>query len=79
MKIVWDEPKRIANLAKHGLDFADLTVDCLSNAVVWQSHSGRYKAVSILNDRHIVVVFSRLGSEAISILSMRVASKRERV
>jgi hypothetical protein len=22
MKIVWDEPKRIANLAKHRLDFA---------------------------------------------------------
>ena len=25
MKIVWDEPKRLANLEKHGLDFADLT------------------------------------------------------
>jgi uncharacterized protein len=24
MKIVWDEPKRFANLDKHGLDFADL-------------------------------------------------------
>jgi len=24
MKIVWDEPKRLANLEKHGLDFADL-------------------------------------------------------
>ena len=25
MKIVWDEPKRLANLAKHdGLNFADL-------------------------------------------------------
>src|SRR6266567_9022768 len=24
MKIVWDEPKRLANLARHGLDFADL-------------------------------------------------------
>jgi uncharacterized DUF497 family protein len=24
MKIVWDEPKRLANLDKHGLDFADL-------------------------------------------------------
>lgn len=25
MKIVWDEPKRKANFAKHGLDFATLT------------------------------------------------------
>ncbi len=24
MKIVWDESKRLANLDKHGLDFADL-------------------------------------------------------
>jgi len=24
VKIVWDEPKRLANLDKHGLDFADL-------------------------------------------------------
>lgn len=24
MMIVWDEPKRLTNLAKHGLDFADL-------------------------------------------------------
>jgi len=23
MKFVWDEPKRVANLAKHGFDFAD--------------------------------------------------------
>jgi hypothetical protein len=27
MKIVWDEPKRLTNLAKHGLDFADLDTD----------------------------------------------------
>jgi uncharacterized DUF497 family protein len=24
MKIVWDEPKRLANIEKHGLDFAVL-------------------------------------------------------
>ena len=24
MRIVWDEPKRLANLAKHGLDFEEL-------------------------------------------------------
>jgi uncharacterized DUF497 family protein len=27
MEIVWDEPKRIANIEKHGLDFADLTFE----------------------------------------------------
>lgn len=24
MKIVWDEPKRLANVERHGLDFQDL-------------------------------------------------------
>jgi uncharacterized DUF497 family protein len=24
MVIVWDEPKRLANLDKHGIDFADI-------------------------------------------------------
>jgi len=26
MKVLWDEPKRLANLDKHGLDFADLSI-----------------------------------------------------
>ena len=79
MEIVWDEPKRISNLAKHDLDFADLTLEFFLDAHVVSSHSGRYKAISVLDDRHIVVVFSQLGSEAISILSMRTANKRERI
>jgi uncharacterized protein (DUF4415 family) len=32
MKITWDEPKRLANLDRHGLDFADLTVDFILDA-----------------------------------------------
>jgi uncharacterized DUF497 family protein len=27
MVILWDEPKRQANIEKHGFDFADLTED----------------------------------------------------
>lgn len=32
MKIVWDEPKREANLFKHKLDFADLDETFFENA-----------------------------------------------
>jgi hypothetical protein len=32
MKIVWDESKRLTNLAKHGLDFADLDFDFFAAA-----------------------------------------------
>jgi uncharacterized DUF497 family protein len=34
MKIVWDEPKRLANLYKHGLDFADLNESFFDDALV---------------------------------------------
>jgi hypothetical protein len=26
MRILWDEPKRLANIARHGMDFADLVL-----------------------------------------------------
>jgi hypothetical protein len=34
MKILWDEPKRLANLAKHSLDFADLDESFFENSLV---------------------------------------------
>jgi uncharacterized DUF497 family protein len=80
MKIVWDEPKRLANLVKHGLDFADLNETFFESAVVLRSHSkaDRWVAVGV-NDRGVVVVvFARLGREGVSIISMRPASRAER-
>jgi uncharacterized protein len=34
MRIVWDEPKRQANIAKHAMDFADLDAEFFLEAVV---------------------------------------------
>jgi uncharacterized DUF497 family protein len=34
VNILWDEPKRLANLAKHGLDFADLNETFFDSALV---------------------------------------------
>jgi uncharacterized protein len=34
LEIVWDEPKRLANLDKHGLDFADLNETFFDTALV---------------------------------------------
>ena len=31
MKIIWDEPKRQANIEKHGLDFADVGTFSIGN------------------------------------------------
>jgi len=80
MKIVWDEPKRLANLDKHGLDFADLNETFFDNALVIPSHnkSRRWVAIGVSIRGVIVVVFARLGREGVSIVSMRPASRSER-
>lgn len=77
--IVWDERKRIANLEKHELDFADLTLEFFEAAQIGDARHGRFLAIGELAGVAIIaVVFRPLGTEAISIVSMRRASKRER-
>ena len=80
MKIVWDEPKRLANLDKHGLDFADLNETFFDNDLVIPSHdkSKRWIGIGVSIRRVVVVVFARLGREGVSIISMRPASRSER-
>jgi uncharacterized DUF497 family protein len=78
MIITWDEPKRIANLELRGLDFAALTEEFFLEAKVGLGHSGRFKAIGMTDDGMLCVVFAQLGTEGISIVSMRRASVKER-
>ena len=78
MIIVWDEPKRQANIAKHRMDFADLDAQFFASATVVPAKSGRYAAIGVLADGTVTTIFATLGTEAISIISMRRASKKER-
>ena len=79
MKIVWDEPKRQQNLAKHGMDFAALTVEFFEAAQIEVAKQDRFLALGELDGVAVIaVVFRPLGSEAISIISMRRASLKER-
>lgn len=79
MKIVWDEPKREYNLVKHGLDFADLSFDFFLRATIEASKENRFLAIGELEGRiAVTVVFKPLGSEALSVISMRRASHSER-
>lgn len=78
LMIVWDEPKRQTNLAKHGLDFADLNEEFFLASVVVQSKNSRHMAIGRLADGTIAVVFATLGTEGVSVISMRHASQRER-
>lgn len=50
MIVVWDEPKRLANIAKHGLDFADLSYEFFLSAKIGPARDGRLKAVGTLAD-----------------------------
>ena len=45
MKVLWDESKRLTNLAKHGLDFADLDADFFAAAMVSPAKRNRFFAV----------------------------------
>jgi uncharacterized DUF497 family protein len=83
--IVWDEKKREANIDGHGLDFAlaEKHFDW-NGAHVLRSYAGkrgdvRHRSIGLLDgERLITVIISPLGSEAISIISMRAASAKER-
>lgn len=77
MKIVWDEPKRLANIAKHdGLDFANLDESFFERSIVVPGRGKRLIAVGRLANGVVVVVFVTLGSEGI--ISMRPANRKER-
>ena len=78
MKIVWDEIKRQTNLAKHGMDFADLDLGFFAGAFIAPSIDGRFVAVGACKGDVVAVVFRPMGREAISVISTRRASRKER-
>jgi uncharacterized protein len=78
MRIVWDERKRIANIEKHDLDFSDLSEEFFLSAVTVPAKLGRRKAIGRLQNGVIAAIFITLGSEGLSVISMRPARHDER-
>jgi uncharacterized DUF497 family protein len=78
MKIFWDEPKRLANLKKHHLDFADLNEAFFEETLFLPSYNKRWRGIGKDIRGVIAVVFIILGTEAVSVISMRPANKKER-
>ncbi len=77
----WDEAKRLANLKKHGVDFADIEEFDWDAAVVWIDDSEKYgeerfKALAGFRGRIHFVVFTIRGANT-RIISFRKAEKRE--
>jgi uncharacterized DUF497 family protein len=78
MKIVNDPRKRRINVERHGYDLADLTVEFFEGATVIDAKQGRLMAIGEFGGKIVAVVFMRLGSEGLSVISMRPASRKER-
>jgi uncharacterized DUF497 family protein len=60
------------------MDFASLDLSFFAEAVVVPAKLGRFKAVGIHRGDGLAVIFKPLGTEAISVISMRRASTNER-
>jgi uncharacterized protein len=78
VEITWDERKRAINLKTRGLDFAALDLEFFAASVVFPAKHGRLKAVGPFGDTLLAVIFKPLGAEAVSVISMRRASRKER-
>lgn len=81
MRFIWDEAKRKSNLAKHGVDFAD--VARVFSGEVFRREDDRYDygeqrmiAIGLLEDVTVMVVHVE-SDDTIRIISMRRADKHE--
>ena len=75
----WDEGKRRANLAKHGVDFGRMGAFDWDTAMVGpeQDHDeARWTATGFIGPVPHVVVFTERG-DAVRIISLRKATRRE--
>ena len=84
MQFVWDEQKREKNFAKHGLDFAEIELGFdFEHALVLPARPSRlararFQLIGKLGGQLLVaVIVSPLGTQGLSIISLRPASKKE--
>ncbi len=82
MKYEWDENKRVANLAKHGVDFIDAENFDWSSAIEtiddrFNYIEDRWIALGFIDNRLHVLIYAIRG-ENIRLISLRKANKREK-
>jgi uncharacterized DUF497 family protein len=84
VEIVSDDVKRERNLRDPRLDFADAREHFdFDGALIERSYPGsdgraRFIAIGPLDGKIVTLIFSMLGTEAISVISLRRASRKER-
>ena len=78
----WDEAKNRANIRKHGFDLAD-AAEMFRGVLVADPDTRedygdkRWRGVGMIRGRTAYVVFAERGPEAIRIISLRKATRRE--
>ena len=81
MRFTWDESKRRANIAKHGLDFADAERVFAGPMVLFEDDRADYgeqRMVGIgLLDNLVVLIIHVENDQTIHIISMRRADSNE--
>lgn len=77
----WDEAKRLANLRKHGIDFAD--ADKIFRSLTFTAEDDReaygeqrFLTLGLLGDQVVSIAHTERGEE-IRIISIRKATKHE--
>ncbi len=83
MEFEWDQQKNQANIAKHGLDFADaprvFRLPLRISLDERQSYGeARWIGIGMLDGRVVVVVFAEPDEQTIRIISLRKALPYER-
>lgn len=81
MDIEWDNAKRTKTLAERGLDFADVALIDWDNALIIDDTrtdygEERFVAMGTLRGRLVVVAYTLRGN-ALRVISLRKANKRE--
>jgi len=81
MDFEWDNAKRLANIAKHGLDFVDAEIVFSGPIIVAPARcvdgESRNLAVGTFYDIHVTMIYTLRGS-TVRIISMRRARHEER-
>lgn len=83
MRIEWDVNKNRANIAKHGLDFADAGEMFRGPLIVEPDvrcdyGEMRWKGIGMIGNRVAAVIFAERDAETIRVISLRKADHEER-
>ena len=79
----WDERKNQANLEKHGISFEN-AMRIFDGLVLknqderFEYHEVRFRAIGLIEDVALVVIYTLREEETVRIISARLANKKER-